>query len=203
MADLIDCWIPAAVSAKPASPLRLTELLAAWQGGQNGAFGQAFALVYEELKRIASQRLRQSGSDLTLSPTALLHEAYLRVAESDVVFKNRAHFFAGMSLYIRSALVDHARARTAAKRGGLDMLVSLSEAQMGEEAMVTELLALDQSLQALAALDPRCAEVMHLLCFAGLDREEIADVLTVSLATVDRDLRFGKAWIREELAGGR
>lgn len=182
---------------------RLTDLLDAWQAGGREAFGNAFSLAYDELKRIARQRLHQSGDDLTLSPTALLHEAYLRVADSDVVFRNRSHFFAGMSLYIRSALVDHARARQAGKRGGGELRVSLSEAQAAEESMVAEVLALDQALAGLGALDPRCAEVMHLGYFAGLDREGIADVLSVSLATVDRDLRFGKAWLREAIDGGR
>ena len=181
---------------------RLTDLLHSWQEGGRESFGRAFEMAYEELKRIARQRLRQSGEDLTLSPTALLHEAYLRVAESDVVFRNRAHFFAGMSLYIRSALVDHARARQAEKRGGGDVRVSLSEVLAAEESMVAEVLALDQALDALATLDPRCAEVLHLSYFAGLDREGIAEVLGVSLATVDRDFRFAKAWLREELSGG-
>jgi RNA polymerase sigma factor (TIGR02999 family) len=183
-------------------PPRLTDLLDAWKAGGREAFGDAFALAYAELKRIARQRLSQSDNGPTLSPTALLHEAYLRVADSDVVFGNRAHFFAGMSLYIRSALVDHARARQADKRGGGDVRVSLSEARAVEESMVIEVLALDQALVALAALDPRCAEVMHLGCFAGLERVGIADILGVSLATVDRDLRFGKAWLREALDGG-
>lgn len=181
---------------------RLTDLLHSWQEGGKESFGRAFEMAYEELKRIARQRLRQSGDDLTLSPTALLHEAYLRVAESDVVFKNRAHFFAGMSLYIRSALVDHARARQAEKRGGGDVRVSLSEVMAAEESMVAEVLALDQALEALARLDPRCAEVLHLSYFAGLDRVGISEVLGVSLATVDRDFRFAKAWLREELSGG-
>jgi len=182
--------------------VRLTDVLQSWQDGGKASFGQAFAMAYEELKRIARQRLGQSGEGSTLSPTALLHEAYLRVAESDVVFRNRAHFFAGMSLYIRSALVDHARARQAEKRGGADVRVSLSEHIAAEASMVTEVLALDQALQALDALDPRCAEVMHLTWFAGLERLAIADVLGVSAATVDRDLRFGKAWLREALVDG-
>ncbi len=186
----------------PASPVGLTELLQSWRDGEGVAFADAFSLAYGELKLIAAQRLRQSGRDLTLTPTVLLHEAYLRVAQMPVDFKNRAHFFASMSLYIRSALVDHARARQAAKRGGGEVQVSLSEALEGDQSMVAEVLALDQILAQLATLDQRCADVLHLNCFAGLDRQEIADVLQLSLATVDRDLRFARAWVREALQRG-
>lgn len=190
------------MTAARTSP-ELTRLLQSWRDGEGAAMAGAFDLAYEELKRIAAQRLRLSEGASTLSPTDLLHEAYLRVAEGGVVFDNRAHFYAGMSLYIRSALVDHARARQAAKRGGGAIQVSLSEALADGESMAAEVLALDQSLARLAALDPRCADVLHLNCFAGLDRQQIADMLKLSLATVDRDLRFARAWVREEMQGGR
>lgn len=185
--------------ATPPPGTDLTHLLRSWRGGENAAMRQAFELAYAELKRIAAQRLRQADGPSTLSPTVLLHEAYLRVAEGGVVFENRAHFYAGMSLYIRSVLVDHARARQAAKRGGGGIQVSLSEALDGAESTVTEVLALDQALARLAELDPRCAEVLHLNCFAGLDRQQITEVLGCSLATVDRNLRFARAWVRDEL----
>lgn len=188
----------------PGANADLTRLLQSWRDGESAAVGQVFEFAYEELKRIAAQRLRQSdGGPSTLSPTALLHEAYLRVVEGGVAFQNRAHFFAGMSLYIRSALVDHARARQASKRGGGAVQVSLSEALDGDESMVADVLALDQILSQLAVLDPRCADVLHLNCFAGLDRQQIADVLGLSLATVDRDLRFARAWVHQELQRGR
>jgi len=188
--------------SEPRAHPDLTRLLQSWRDGENAAMAGAFELAYDELKRIAAQRLRQSDGPSTLSPTALLHEAYLRIAEGGVVFENRAHFYAGMSLYIRSALVDHARARQASKRGGGAVQVSLSEALDGDESMVAEVLALDQILTQLALLDPRCADVLHLNCFAGLDRQQIADVLQLSLATVDRDLRFARAWVREEMERG-
>jgi RNA polymerase sigma factor (TIGR02999 family) len=188
------------MSSGSAAPL--TALLQSWQSGEGEAFAKIFNLAYDELKQIAAQRLRQSGRDLTLTPTVLLHEAYLRVAQAPVDFKNRAHFYASMSLYIRSALVDHARAGNAAKRGGEGVRVSLSEIREGEESMVAEVLALDQALKHLEVLDPRASEVMHLTHFAGLDRLQITEVLGVSLASVDRDLRFARAWLREELSGG-
>jgi RNA polymerase sigma factor (TIGR02999 family) len=137
-----------------------------------------------------------------LTPTVLLHEAYLRVAGQAMGWNDRAHFFASMSLYIRSALVDHARARHAAKRGQPELRVSLADALAGEDSMVADILALDQALLRLEQLDARCAQVLHLTHFAGLDREQITQVMGVSLATVDRDLRFARAWLREELADG-
>jgi RNA polymerase sigma factor (TIGR02999 family) len=188
---------PTPLSPAPA----LTALLQAWKDGEGAACGQVYELAYAELKQIAAQRLSQSGRDLTLTPTVLLHEAFLRVAETPLGFKNRAHFFASMSLYIRSALVDHARARIAAKRGGEHLRVSLSDVQAGEESMVAEILALDQALARLEALDPRGAQVLHLTYFAGLDRMQIVEVLGISLASVDRDLRFARAWLRQELSG--
>ena len=180
----------------------LTDLLDAWRGGEDAAFARVFTLAYSELKQIAAQRLRQGGRDLTLTPTALLHEAYVRVAEHPLDWKNRAHFFASMSLYIRSALVDHARARQASKRGGPALRISLSDELFGEESMVAEILVLNQALTHLEILDVRCSQALHLTHFAGLDRQQIADVLGVSLASVDRDLRFARAWLREELSGG-
>ncbi|MCQ4167297.1 ECF-type sigma factor [Tahibacter harae] len=190
------------MSTEPRSGPALTELLLSWKRGEGAAFKQVIDQVYAQLKQIAAQRLHQSGSDLTLTPTDLLHDAVLRVAEAPMDWKNRAHFFASMSLFIRSALVDHARARQAAKRGGRPVYVTLSQADAGEASMAADLLALDQALLRLEALDPRGAQVLHLAHFGGLDRQQIAAVLEVSLATVDRDLRFTRAWLREELANG-
>ena len=187
-----------------ANSAELTGFLERWRAGEGGAADRVFALAYDELKQVAAQRLRQAGAPVsTLSPTALLHEAYLRIAEGGVAFRNRAHFYAGMSLYIRSALVDHARARAAEKRGGGVAQVSLIDVLDGEASMVVDVIALDPILKQLEQLDARCADVLHLNCFAGLDRERIAEVLDLSLATIDRDLRFARAWVREELARGR
>ena len=180
----------------------LTVLLHAWQKGDGQAFAQIFELMYTQLRQIAAQRLHKSGNGVTWTPTELLHEAYLRVAGDSIDWRNRAHFFASMSLYIRSALVDHARARIADKRGNPELRVSLSQLQVGEESMVADVLALEQALSALAKLDARCADVLHLSCFAGLDRAHIAEVLGVSLASVDRDLRFARAWLKEALSAG-
>lgn len=181
----------------------LTEWLDRWRGGQDEALAQVFEATYAELRRIAAQRLGPRPAGITLSPTVLLHEAYLRVADGQVVFHDRAHFFAAMSLYIRGVLVDAARARDAAKRGGALLRVTLDGQDAGEESAIADLLVLDESLRALAVHDPRAAEVLHLTCFAGLSRQAIADLLAVSLASVDRDLRFAKAWVLGVGANGR
>ena len=180
----------------------LTILLHAWQQGDGAAFATLFDQVYTQLKRIAAQRLREVGGDSTLAPTELLHEAVLRIADAPKDWQNRAHFFASMSLYIRSVLVDHARARATEKRGGRNLHVTLTGANLGVESNVADLLALDQALSQLEALDQRSGEVLHLTYFAGLDRQQIADVLKVSVATVDRELRFARAWLNQNMDYG-
>jgi RNA polymerase sigma factor (TIGR02999 family) len=180
----------------------LTQLLQSWQAGEGSAVADVFAVAYEELKRIASQRLHLSGRDLTLTPTELVHDVYLRIAPGASDYVSRAHFYASMSLHIRSALVDHARARSAAKRPPPALRVSLANVDPGEESTVADLLSLDQALRRLEALDRRCSEALHLTYFAGLDRQQISGVLKVSLASVDRDLRFARAWLAAELAHG-
>ena len=180
----------------------LTNLLHAWQLGDGAAFSRLFEQVYDKLKQIASQRLREVGGASTLAPTELLHEAILRIADAPKDWQSRAHFFASMSLYIRAVLVDHARARAAQKRGGRNIHVTLTGEEVGADSNVADVLALDQALNKLEALDPRGGEVLHLTYFAGLDREQIADVLKVSVATVDRELRFARAWLNQNMNYG-
>jgi RNA polymerase sigma factor (TIGR02999 family) len=187
------------MSATPAPDAPLTVMLDAWQQGDGAAFSKVFDQAYDQLKRIAAQRLREVGGDSTLAPTELLHEAVLRIADAPKDWQNRAHFFASMSLYIRAVLVDHARARATKKRGGRNIHLTLTSADLGDESNISDLLALDQALHMLEALDARSAEVLHLTYFAGLDRQQIADVLQVSLATVDRELRFARAWLNQHL----
>ena len=177
----------------------LTQLLQSWQRGDGQAFARLFERVYAQLKDIAAQRLREAHGASTLTPTELLHEAVLRVVDSPMDWKNRAHFFATMSLLVRSALVDHARARIALKRGGNAVRVTLTHADIGEESIVADVLSLDQALTKLESLDARSSEVLHLTYFAGLDRQQIVDVLGVSLSTVDRELKFARAWLSREL----
>lgn len=179
----------------------LTTLLHAWRDGSGTAFATVIDQVYDQLRIIAANRVNRSGGSLTLSPTELLHEVLLKVMPSPMDWNNRAHFFATMSLAIRSVLVDHARARLADKRGGDRIRVTLTNIDVGEESMAADLLALEQALTQLEALDERCGKVMHLTYFGGLAREEVAAIMNISVPTVTRDLRFARAWLTKAMAG--
>jgi RNA polymerase sigma factor (TIGR02999 family) len=198
----------------------LTQLLNRWHQGDAHAFNLLQPQVMRELEKMAEARM-QGEAAATIAPTDLLQEALLRVLEgaqqsqahttlkpraeksSDTTWQNRAHFFATMSLHMRAILVDRARARRADKRGGGAIHVTLShvdlQARNAENCMATELIALDETLVALAAVDARGAEILHLTYFAGLLREEIAAVLSISVRTVDRELRFARAWLSTKL----
>ena len=188
-------------AGKPES-LSLTEQLQAWREGSDSAFAAVVDQVYAELKLIAARRLAQNEGVVTLTPTELLHEALLQALPSPVAYQNRAHFVATMSLAIRSILIDHARARVAQKRGGGAIRVTLAGIDAGDDSMVLDLLAIEQALTRLEQLDPRCGRVMHLAYFAGLNRAEIAELLQVSIPTVDRDLQFARAWLNRALHDG-
>jgi len=183
------------------TPSDLTTLLREWREGSGTAFASLIDQVYDELNRISQKRLNHIGGVISLSPTEILHEALMGIMPSTMDFKNRAHFFATMSLAMRSILVDHARARGRAKRGGGQLQVTLTGADIGEESNVADLIALDESLVALEKLDPRCGQVMHLTFFAGLTQDDIAALLNVTLRTVSRDLSFGRAWIAKGMSG--
>ena len=179
----------------------LTALLQEWRNGSSAAFGEVIDQVYDQLRAMAAGRVNRSGGALTLSPTELLHEVLIKVMPAPMEWKDRAHFFATMSLAIRSVLVDHARARATDKRGGNRLHVTLTNADVGEESMALDLLSLDEALTQLEKLDPRCGEVVHLTYFGGLSHEEISTLLSISEATVARDLRFSRGWIKQALAG--
>jgi RNA polymerase sigma factor (TIGR02999 family) len=189
------------MSNTPSSMTDLTTILHAWRDGSGKAFEKVIDQVYGELKVIAVKRLNQFGSAATLSPTELLHEALIDIMPTNMDFRSRAHFFATMSLAIRSVLVDHARARAANKRGGDFVRVTLTNADVGEESMAIDLLAMEQALTQLEVLDARCGQVMHLTYFGGLAQDEIAELLTISVPTVKRDLRFARAWMTKVLSG--
>lgn len=182
----------------PFAGTSLTTRLAAWQDGQPAAIQQVFELAYAQLRQIASQRLR--GQSISLSPTELMHEAVLRVLGAAPQWTDRSHFFASMSLYMRAALIDHLRAQGSDRRGGAAVHVTLSQAEVAEESVIADLLAIDDALTKLEKLDARAASVLHLSYFAGLRRNEIADLLEVSVQVVDRELRFAKTWLNAELA---
>ncbi|MBI3345608.1 MAG: sigma-70 family RNA polymerase sigma factor [Burkholderiales bacterium] len=185
--------------AEPSPPTRqVTELLLAWRQGDNSAFSRLLHSVHDELRRMALSRLR-GGETPSLAAGDLLNEALLKLMHATPDWKDRAHFFGAVSMAMRSVLVDHARARQADKRGGGWHRATYTLSSLGEEEMVADLLTLDALLQQLQALDPRAAEVLQLTYFAGLERAEIATVLDVSVATVDRELRFARAWLAERL----
>lgn len=186
-------------SPEIAAKADLTALLHAWRQGDGQAFSTAIERVYAELKRMAAQRIG-GGREATLSPTELVHEVVIGLMPASMDFANRAHFLATMSLAMRAILIDHARARSADKRGGDRVRTSLSRIDAEDEAgAAIDLLALEQALSQLEALDARCGQVMHLTYFGGLAQDEIATLLNVSIPTVKRDLRFARAWLLNAL----
>jgi RNA polymerase sigma factor (TIGR02999 family) len=187
----------------PVSP-DVSGLLRAWSGGDKASFDRLLPLVYDELRRMARRHMRGQRSGHTLETTALIHEAYLRlIGQSDVHWQDRAHFFGVAATAMRHILVDHARARQAAKRGGPAQRVSLDEIAAVAPGNPAQLIALDDALRSLAAVDPRKSRVVELKYFGGLTVAEIADVLQVSPETVARDWRLARTWLFRELSKGR
>jgi RNA polymerase sigma factor (TIGR02999 family) len=186
-----------------APPNAVTRLLIEWSNGDEEALKRLMPLVYDELRRVASRQLRHERRDHTLQPTALVHEAYLKLIDQRRVrWQNRAHFFGVASRLIRRIVVDHARRRHAAKRGGGMQTVWPAAAQPGVEHNV-DLLALDAALGRLDGLDPQQARVVELRFFGGLNVEDTAEVLGISTATVKRYWRTAKAWLYREVQGER
>jgi RNA polymerase sigma factor (TIGR02999 family) len=190
------------VSATPASA-DLTRWLHAWRGGDQIAFAKLSDAVYQTVHDMARARLSREPS-ATLQATELAHEAFLRVMGADVPWTDRAHFFAVVARNMRTALIDHARARAAGKRGAGALKVTLDERLESPDSpsaqVAIELLALDQALHKLSALDARAAEVVEMSYFGGLEQQEIAEVLQLSVTTVERALRFARAWLKRECA---
>jgi RNA polymerase sigma factor (TIGR02999 family) len=184
-----------------ASHRRITVLLQAWSRGDLTARDRLIPLVYDELRQRAAHHLRNERTGHTLQPTALVHEAYLRLIEQrDVDWQSRAQFFALASQMMRRILVDHARARRAAKRPQRALQMTLVEESAAAAPRDLDLLALDESLSELSALDARQARIVELRFFGGLTQEEVADVLGLSLTTVNREWRLAKAWLYQRLA---
>jgi RNA polymerase sigma factor (TIGR02999 family) len=180
----------------------VTQLLAEWARGDRAALDAATNLVYAELHRIAESYLQNERSNHTLQPTALIHEAYMRlVKEDDARFENRRKFFAFAARLMRQILVDHARTMGAEKRGGGLLKLPLNEAVDLVPGQGGEFLALNEALDHLARLSPRKAQVIELRYFAGLNVEETAQVLETSAATVSRDQRMAEAWLSQTMEG--
>ena len=182
------------------APLEVSRLLRAWSNGEKTAFARLMPLVYDELRQMARRQMGRQRVGHTLQTTALIHEAYLRlVARPDVDWQNRAHFFGVAAKAMRHILVDHARTRQAAKRGGAAERVTLDEAA-ALSTDPTEMIALDDALEGLAALDRRKSQVVELKYFGGLTVQEIAEVLQVSPETVARDWRLARTWLLRQLS---
>ena len=187
--------------ATPPSPARVTALLKAWGDGDQAALQALLPLVEQELHRLAAHYMRGERPGHTLQPTALVNEAYLRLVDvAHVRWQNRAHFLAVAARMMRRILVDMARAKGYQKRGGRAPVVPLDDVDVAAPAAPTDLVALHDALDALAAVDARKAQVVELRYFGGLTVEETADVIGVSPETVMRDWKFAKAWLLRELS---
>jgi len=184
-----------------ASPPEVTQLLVAWGNGDPVAGDELMPLVYDELHRLAHQYMRKERPGGVLQTSALVNEAYLRlIDQKDVQWQNRAHFFGIAAQMMRRILVDHARGRQSAKRGGSARLVPLDEGLIVSNERNAEVLALDETLKTLAALDKRKGQIVELRFFGGLSIEETAEVLAVSPGTVMRDWTLAKAWLLREMS---
>jgi len=183
-----------------ASSRQVTELLAAWGGGDQAALDELMPLVHAELRRLAARCLRREDPGHTLQASALVNEAYLRLVDvKKISWQNRAHFFAISGRLMRRILVDHARSRRYLKRGGGVQRVSLDEAMTAASEKGRDLVALDDALTALAAVDARKSDVVELRFFGGLSVNETAEALGVSPETVMRDWKMAKVWLLREL----
>jgi len=183
------------------SPATITQLLIKWRNGDQAALDELAPLVYSELRRLARHYLRAERPGHTLQPSDLVHEAYLRlVDEKDIDWQNRAHFFGVAAVRMRHILVERARSRRAAKRGGGEYRLTLSEADRLTDKRDVNLLALDEALRRLEALDPQKSRVVELRYFGGLTIEETAEAMKISPATVKRDWSMARAWLRSEIS---
>ena len=180
-------------------PGSVTRLLVRWRAGDRAALDELVPLVYDELRRIASRQMRAERPGHALQATALVHEAFVRLVDMEVTWQDRAHFLGVAARAMRRILVDHARARDSAKRGGGAVKVDLLEAASVASEPPAGMTALDEALTRLAAHDGRKALAVELIYFGGLTHEEAAAVLEVSVATVERDLRQARAWLHREL----
>ena len=184
-----------------ASQKRITELLVAWSGGDQAALEKLTPLVYDELHRLAHRYMGQERPGHMLQTSGLVNEAYIRLIDwKNVRWQNRAHFFGVSAQLMRRILVDFARSRDYAKRGGAARQVTLDEAAGVPAQSGADLVALDQALNDLARLDERQSKVVEMRFFGGLKLEEVAEVLKVSVGTVRRDWSLARAWLHKELS---
>ncbi len=181
----------------------VTEVLARWSDGEPEAVENLLPMVYDELRRLARSYVRKERPGHTLQPTALVHEAYLRLAgQVPPAWKDRVHFYAIVSRIMRQVLVDHARRHAAGKRGGDAVRVSFDEGVQAAATQGADLLLLDDALQRLAAFDQRKARIIELRFFGGLTIDECARLLGLSVPTIVNETRTARAWLHKEVRGG-
>ena len=189
-------------SSPPIASTEITALLVQWSRGDHAALERLLPMIYDECRRIASRQLRHEHRDHTLDPTALVHEAYLRLVDQrHATWENRAQFFGVVAQVMRRILVDYARSRDYQKRGGGVANVPLDEALVVSNDTGADLVALDDALEALAAVDARKSQVVEMRFFGGLTVAETAEALHVSEETVARDWRLAKVWLLREISG--
>ena len=177
----------------------ITRLLLKWRMGDQQALDELVLLVYDQLHRLAEIQMRGERAGHTLQPTALVHEAYFRMVDLDLPWQDRAHFLSMAARTMRRILVEHARARSAEKRGHGVVFVSLEEAGWASELPAKDLLDLDEALKRFGEIEERAGRVLELYYFGGLSYKEIAEALGISTATAERDLRLARAWLLREL----
>jgi RNA polymerase sigma factor (TIGR02999 family) len=178
---------------------QVTTLLQQWAGGDEAARDELMPLVYEELRRIARRLFKGEARGHTLQPTALVHEVFAKLADAQVSWQDRAHFYALCARMMRRLLVNHANARKAAKRGGDAVQVTLDDDALPAAGDAVDVIEIDEALSQLAKLDPRKAGLVEMRYFAGLTFAEMAEVTGLSTSTIDRELRFARAWMKDRL----
>jgi RNA polymerase sigma-70 factor (ECF subfamily) len=184
-------------------PEQITQLLTDWSAGDQEALKRLMPLVYDELRRLAKVYFQRQPPNSTLQGTALVHEAYLRLADKkEIQWQDRSHFFAVSARIMRCILVDHARSRGSAKRGGGNFTIALDDAVTSAEMWDVNLVSLDEALSRLGAYDRRLLQVVELRFFGGLSIEETSQVLNIAQATVKRHWNVAKAWIYREIGRG-
>ena len=183
----------------PPAPIQVTQLLLAWRNGDAAALNELTPLVYDELHRLAGAYLRRERRGHTLQTSGLVNEAFVRLIGQRADWQNRAHFFGIAAQLMRRILVDYARNRQATKRGGNELHLALDEALDEAEAQHADLVALDDALSSLAKFDPRQSRIVELRYFGGLTIQEVAEVLSLSDSTIEREWNIARAWLQREL----
>jgi RNA polymerase sigma-70 factor (ECF subfamily) len=181
----------------------VTEILLEWNSGDPAASERLMPLVYDELRRLARAFVYRERPGSTMQPTALVHEAYLRIVDQTrVSWQNRAHFYGVAATMMRRVLIDNARAKASEKRGGTAARLSIEEIQVPLPVRAADLIALDESLERLSKVDPRKSRIVELRFFGGLTDEEVAEVVGISTRTVLRELKKAKLWLYDDLSDG-